>query len=418
VRSNPSSLLVLSIVALACAGTLLGQARNKSLPGRMDEYGRTLNALARYRVLATEDDGEMLPAPEEFVEPGDQYEGVPRLVRLLRLLGDLPADAVTGDSDGNNTDVYEGDLVAAVEQFQSRHGLKPDGKIGEETLAQLNTPLAFRIHQLELALERWRRRPYDPSRPAIVLNVPEFKLRAFSPGGHQDLEMKIIVGQAKDRRTPLLASRLESVIFRPYWNIPMSIQRNELLPEIVKDAKFLPDNHIEVLTPQGAVVDNTVSEDLLAQLRSGKLRLRQTPGPKNALGLVKFVFPNEYEVYMHSTPARWLFDPPRRDFSHGCVRLEKAEDLAEWVLRGENGWPRDRVVGAMEGAESTSVRLKQPIQVVTMYVTAVALENGEVHFFEDIYGEDAALERELATLAASRAQRAATSGEPGRRRRE
>jgi murein L,D-transpeptidase YcbB/YkuD len=381
----------------------------------MNEYGRTLNALERYRALAMQDDGEMLPAPETSVEPGEQYEGVPRLIRLLRLLGDLPADAVLSDSDGNNADVYEGDLVTAVERFQSRHGLKPDGKIGKETLAQLNTPLAFRVHQLELALERWRRRPYDPARPAIVLNVPEFKLRAFSAGGHEDLEMKIIVGQAKDRQTPMLSSQLENIVFRPYWNIPLSIQRNELIPEIVKDARFLPDNHIEVLTLQGAVVDDTVSEDVLAQLRSGKLRLRQTPGPKNALGLLKFVFPNEYEVYMHSTPARWLFDPPRRDFSHGCVRLEKAEDLAEWVLRGETGWPKDRVVRAMEGAESTSVRLKQPVQVVTMYVTAVTLENGEVHFFEDIYGEDAALARELAAV---RPQRAATSGEPGRRPRE
>jgi murein L,D-transpeptidase YcbB/YkuD len=381
----------------------------------MNEYGRTLNALERYRALAMQDDGEMLPAPATSVEPGEQYEGVPRLIRLLRLLGDLPADAVLSDSDGNNADVYEGDLVTAVERFQSRHGLKPDGKIGKETLAQLNTPLAFRVHQLELALERWRRRPYDPSRPAIVLNVPEFKLRAFSAGGHEDLEMKIIVGQAKDRQTPMLSSQLENIVFRPYWNIPLSIQRNELIPEIVKDARFLPDNHIEVLTLQGAVVDDTVSEDVLAQLRSGKLRLRQTPGPKNALGLLKFVFPNEYEVYMHSTPARWLFDPPRRDFSHGCVRLEKAEDLAEWVLRGETGWPKDRVVRAMEGAESTSVRLKQPVQVVTMYVTAVTLENGEVHFFEDIYGEDAALARELAAV---RPQRAATSGEPGRRPRE
>ena len=398
--------------ALASLCTIPGQARNISLPGPMNEYGRTLNALERYRRLATQDDGEMLPAAEESVEPGDEYEGVPRLIRLLHLLGDLPADAVLTASDGNNADVYDGELVTAVERFQSRHGLKPDGKIGKETLAQLNTPLAFRVRQLELALERWRRRPYDPSRPAIVLNVPEFKLRAFSAGGHADLEMKIIVGQANDRQTPLLSSQLDAVIFRPYWNIPLSIQRKELIPEIVKDAKFLPDNHIEVLTPQGAVVDDAASEDVLDQLRSGKLRLRQTPGPKNALGLVKFVFPNEHEVYMHSTPARWLFDPPRRDFSHGCIRLEKAEDLAAWALRGESGWSRERVVQAMEGSDSASVRVRQPIQVVTMYVTAVALENGEVDFFQDIYGEDAVLEKELAS--ASR-QRASTSGEPGRR---
>ena len=379
------------MVALACACSLPEQARNNFLLGQMGEYRRTLKALERYRVLAAEDDGDILPEIEKPVEPGGQYDGIPRLIRLLRRVGDLPADADPADSDS-----YEGALVTAVQRFQGRHGLEPDGRIDKATLAQLNIPLSFRAHQLELALERWRRRPYDPSRPAIVLNLPEFRLRAFGAANHLELEMKIVVGQAPEHKTPLLSSQLETVIFHPYWNVPVSIQCDELVPEIMKDPSFLSANHLEMVNLLGAVVQEAVTDDMLAQLCSGRLRLRQTPGPKNVLGLAKFVFPNEYEVYMHATSAPWLFDRQRRDLSHGCIRLERAEDLAEWVLRQEPGWTRDRVVEAMQGSEPFAVKLKRPIQVVTMYATAVALENGEVRFFEDIYGEDAALENELA----------------------
>jgi murein L,D-transpeptidase YcbB/YkuD len=358
----------------------------------MDEYQRTQQALEQYRTLAAEDDGAFLPETGIPVAPGDSYEGIPRLIRLLRRLGDLPADAV-------RSNVYRGQLVTAVKHFQRRHGLAPNGRIDKATLTQLNTPLEFRVHQLELALERWRRRPYDPSGPAIVLNLPEFRLRAFGAGNQLELEMKIVVGQAPDRQTPLLTSQVATVIFRPYWNVPISIQRDELVPQIMKDRSYLAANHLEVVTPQGDVVQDPVSEDAMAQLRSGTLGLRQTPGPGNVLGLVKFLFPNAYGVYMHSTSAPGLFAHSRRDFSHGCVRVERAEDLAEWVLRGEAGWSRDRIRKAMRGSESVIVNLKRPIQVVTMYVTAMVLASGEVHFFEDIYGEDAALEKELAGAA-------------------
>ena len=391
VGANFPGLLVLGVVALACAGSLPEQPRAKPLPRQMDEYARTLNALEQYRVLAAEDDGDILPDTEKPVQPGDHYDGIPRLIRLLRRIGDLPASALPADPD-----LYQGELVTAVQRFQGRHGLEPDGRIDNTTLAQLNTPLGFRVHQLELALKRWRRRPYDPSRPAIVLNLPEFRLRAFSAANHLELEMKIVVGQAPEHKTPLLSSQLETVIFRPYWDVPIRIQCDELVPEIMKDPSFLSANHLEMVNLQGAVVQEAVTDGMFARLCSGRLRLRQTPGPKNVLGLAKFVFPNEYEVYMHGTSAQWLFARPRRDLSHGCVRVERAADLAEWVLRDESGWTREQIVKAMHGSETVAVKLKPPIQVVTMYVTAVVLENGEVHFFEDIYGEDAALEKELA----------------------
>jgi murein L,D-transpeptidase YcbB/YkuD len=375
-----------------------------------EEYRRTLGALERYRVLASEDDGEILPAIKKPLEPGGRYAGVPRLTRLLSRVGDLVPESPSADSD-----LYTGSLVTALRRFQARHGLEPDGRLGQGTLAQLNTPLSVRVRQLELALERWRRMPYDPSRPAIVLNLPEFRLRAFDTGHQPALEMKIVIGRRK-LKTPLLSSEVDTVIFRPYWNVPISIQRNELIGDIRRDPSYISKNDFELVTPRDAVVaQDTVADTLLAQLRSGKLHLRQRPGPKNALGLVKFVFPNEYNVYMHDTPAKSLFARARRDFSHGCIRLEKATDLAEWVLSRESGWSRDRIEAAIQGTETFSVKLKHAIPVATVYVTAVVLENGEVRFFEDIYGQDAVLEKEL---DAASAEAEATSAEPGPRPRE
>ena len=385
----------LSLLILACALFGIGQSTDQSSTAPVDEYHRTLRALNQYRALAAEDDGALLQAIETPLESGDHYADTPRLIRLLARIGDLSADWVPGDPE-----LYDGELVEAVKRFQSRHGLKPDGRIGAATLEQLNTPLSVRVRQLELALERWRRRPYDPARPAIVLNLPEFRLRAFggatAAGSDPELEMKVVVGEAPDHKSPILRSQLETVTFLPYWNVPSSIQRVELLPEIEQDRSWVSANRFEMIAPNGEVAGGgRVSDDMLSELGKGRLQLRQKPGPKNTLGLVKFAFPNEYGVYMHDTSARWLFDRERRDLSHGCIRVEKPEDLAEWVLR-ESGWSRDRVVEAMQGTEPISIKVKRPIQIVMMYATAVVMSNGEVHFFPDIYGEDAVLEKELA----------------------
>jgi murein L,D-transpeptidase YcbB/YkuD len=240
----------------------------------MQEYERTLSALEQYRTLANEDDGALLPDTEKPVEPGDHYDGVPRLIRLLTLLGDLPPDAVLADPDS-----YEGALVTAVQRFQTRHGLEPDGRIDKTTRAQLNTPLGFRVHQLELALQRGRRRPYDPSRPAIVLNLPEFQLRAYR-ANRLELEMKIVVGQAPEHKTPLFSSELQTVILRPYWNVPLRIQCDELVPEIEKDHSFLADNHLEVVNLKDVVVQAATSDDMLAGLCSGRFGCDRHQAPR------------------------------------------------------------------------------------------------------------------------------------------
>ena len=353
-------------------------------------YQRTRKALEKYRAAAREDDGELLPATKKPVEPGTEYAGVARLARLLRRLGDLPADAPVPLK-------YEGPLVEAVKRFQARHGLDPDGRLGKGTIAALNTPLAQRVRQLELTLERWRWVPREYSRPPLVVNLPEFRLRAFNAVNETELEMKLVVGRAYGHQTPVFAAEMNEVIFRPYWNVPRSITRQELLPKIEKDRDYAMHNGYEAVTAREQVIARgTIDDDTLAKLRSGALALRQVPGPKNSLGLVKFLFPNEYDVYLHDTPATTLFARSRRDFSHGCMRVEKPVALAEWVLRAQNGWTPEKIEEAMHGESPLPVRLARPIPVLVVYATAVALDSGEVRFFDDLYGQDAQIEALLA----------------------
>jgi len=357
-------------------------------------YKRTQQALENYVALARQDDGEQLPVPAKPIEPGASYAGVPRLTRLLRLLGDLPAEASV--PDGSN--VYAGALVAAVQQFQKRHGLPPDGRLGPQTLKQLNTPLTFRVEQLRLTLERWRWVPYQFPQPPIVVNIPEFRLRAYDQDGKVGLASNVIVGKAYRHETPVFERDMKFVVFRPYWNVPPSIRRSEIVPAIEKDRNYVAKKGYEVTTAQGAVVTaGLISDDILQQLRSGKLQVRQKPGPSNALGLVKLMFPNEYNVYLHSTPAQALFAQSRRDFSHGCIRVEQAAELAAWVLRDKPEWTLERVRNAMQsGSDNLQVNLTKPVPVLILYGTAVVDEQGQAHFFDDIYGYDSALEKVLA----------------------
>ena len=357
-------------------------------------YRRTLEALDRYLGLARQDDGQRLSVPAKAVEPGSEYDNIPRLTRLLRLLGDLPADAVVVD----DSRLYDEPLVAAVKHFQERHGLDPDGRLGRQTFQQLNTPLSTRVEQLRLTLERWRWVPYLFNAPPIVVNIPEFRLRAYGEDGQITLSMNVIVGKAYRHQTPVFERDMKFVVFRPYWNVPPSIQRAEIVPAIRRDRKYIAKNRYEVITPQGSVVtDDEISDDVLAQLAAGKLMVRQKPGPSNALGLVKLMFPNEYNVYLHSTPAPQLFSQARRDFSHGCIRVEKPAELAAWVLRDNPGWALDRVREAMErGRENVQVNLTKPVPVLILYGTTVVDGQDQVHFFEDLYGYDASLEKVLA----------------------
>jgi murein L,D-transpeptidase YcbB/YkuD len=357
-------------------------------------YKRALAALQRYQQLAKQDDGEKLSVPGKPIVPGTSYDGVSRLTRLLRLLGDLPPDALLPENSG----VYQGPLVDAVKHFQGRHGLPPNGRLDETTLRHLNPPLNQRVDQLRLTLERWHWLPDRFTEPPIVVNIPEFRLRAFDSAMNEALTMNVIAGKALHHKTPVFEKDMRYVIFRPYWNVPPSIQRSESVPAIQKDRDYIVKKGFEVTTPDGQLVTSgAVSDEVLAQLRSGKLEVRQKPGSTNALGLVKLMFPNEYNVYLHSTPSPPLFSQNRRDFSHGCIRVEKPAELAAWVLRDKPEWTLERVKAAMtSGKDHQQVNLTKPIPVLILYGTAVVDPDGTVRFFEDIYGYDDELKQALA----------------------
>ena len=355
-------------------------------------YRRTEQALQQYIAMAREDHVGLLPVTKKAIEPGGSYAAIAQLAERLRLLGDLPGNV----SVPLDLSIYSGPLVDAVKHFQARHGLDPDGRIGRATFAQINTPLSHRVLQLQLTLERWRWMPHGFLQPPIVINIPEFELRATNDSYRTELQMKVVVGAAYRHQTPAFLAYLKEVVFRPYWNVPLRIQRAELVPKLDRDAAYLMKNRYEVVTPQNTFVSNgVVDQETLAQLRSGTLRLRQIPGPENALGLVAFRFPNQHDVYLHGTPAAQLFVKSRRDFSHGCIRAEKPQQLAEWVMRNQPEWTPERIAEAMNGENTIHVRLKKPIPVLIVYASAVVLESGEVRFFEDIYGQDAALAKML-----------------------
>ena len=357
-------------------------------------YRRTIQALHTYVELAKKDDGEQLPAVKKAVVPGDTYPGVPRLTQLLRLVGDLPADAnVPADRL-----IYDGALVDAVKNFQRRCGRDPNGRIDAPTLADLNVSLSRRVRQMQLTLERWRWMPDSYQKAPIVVNIPEFRLRAYDKDFKIGVTMNVVVGKAYGgHNTPVFDDTMEYVIFRPYWEVPPSIIRGEMIPHIVRDPDYLASKGFEVVDSKQSVVSaGTVTPEVLAQLRAGQLFVRQKPGPKNALGLAKFIFPNSYNVYMHDTPSTELFEKSVRDFSHGCIRLERPADLAVWVLRDNPGWTPERVRAAMNGTMTQQVNLAHPIPVLILYATVIVLDDGVVHFYDDIYGHDEALEKALA----------------------
>ena len=357
-------------------------------------YRQTQAALVRYAELAGRYEYEELPTSPKPIDPGQTYAGAPRLARFLLLVGDLSPNAtLPADSQ-----TYDGALVEAVKHFQRRHGLKDDGRLGTDTLRQLNVPLSDRVLQLQLALERWRWLPSEFSAPPIIVNIPDFRLRALDENNKVTLDMRVVVGKSMPTQTPVFSREMTYVVLRPYWNVPPSILRGEIVRAIQRDRNYIANKRYEVTTANGTVVTSgPISDEVLADLKAGKLAVRQRPGPTNALGLVKLIFPNEFNVYLHSTPALEIFSRTRRDFSHGCIRVEKPAELTAWVLRNNSDWSVSRVKQAMEhGEDNVTVTLKRPVPVFIVYATALAYENGEVHFYNDIYGHDAKLVKALA----------------------
>jgi L,D-transpeptidase YcbB len=355
-------------------------------------YQRLRDALQHYIELTKSADERKLDDPGRL-SPGSRYTDIAKLAGLLRLLGDLPESAAIAPGEK----IYQGALVDAVKRFQQRHGLRPTGELDSGTVAEMNVPLSDRIEQMRMALERFRWLPYEFKQPPIVVNIPEFRLYGFKDGNELGFTMNVNVGDQYDFQTPIFENYIRYIVFRPYWYPPPGILRSEILPPLKEDSS-LEDNDLELVSASGQVISTgNVTPAMLQQMRAGKLTVRQPPGPDNAMGLVKFIFPNEYHVYIHDTPVSvHMFSDTERMFSHGCIHVQEPAKLAAWLLRNTPGWDLERVQYAMhKGKDNARVNLAFPVPVLIVYETAVVEENGEIHFFQDIYGHDAELKEEL-----------------------
>ncbi len=357
-------------------------------------YRKLLALLPVYERYANQVEGEKLPTVTKTVRPGQPYAGVVRLGRFLQTIGDIPA-AVQLDP---NATIYDGALVEGVKHYQDRHGESPTGNLDPRTINELNTPPQVRIRQIKLTLERWRWIPHSFPQPPVVVNLPEYRVRAMNPDGTVAFYKNVIIGKAYGHKSPIFEKEIQYVVFRPYWDVTPSIQRNEIVPHIQKDPNYIGKHNFEVVTPQGEVItDNQVSPEVLEGIKTLHLMVRQKPGETNSLGLVKIIFPNPENVYLHGTDAPELFSQDVRDFSHGCIRVEKPADLVAWVLRNNPGWDLERVKAAMNGEKNNlQVNLVTRIPVLIVYGSATVNEENQIRFFDDIYGYDAELDKALA----------------------
>jgi|GEM_PF-101603 len=383
--------------------TSLAQGRIQQLPEwvepKLKQYQKLKQALASYRLLAKK------PAPFQLyltksINPGGNLPQTEELGKFLTNVGDLNVGDLPEEQSDKNTKKssrYTGKLVAGVKKFQLRHGINPDGVLGKSTVAAINVPLSQRVTQIELAMERLRWLPEASAGTSIVVNIPAFQLWAFDDVDDFNADMptmRVVVGKALENQTPILMAKMSFIDFMPYWNVPYNIVKAEILPKLMKSRGYLAKENMELVTTFGnATKAVAFTSSSIDQLKQGSLRIRQRPGKKNALGKVKFIFPNKNDVYLHDTPSRSLFNKSRRDFSHGCVRVAKPDQLAEFVLK--NQWSKETIRQALNTQKTRRVILKKSIPVLVFYVTSFIDQNNNLAFYSDIYGYDTVLQQAL-----------------------
>ncbi|GAA4339060.1 L,D-transpeptidase family protein [Flaviaesturariibacter amylovorans] len=318
--------------------------------------------LARYQEIERAGGWPTIKATKKFISKGDSGPAVTALRQRLQATGDLAADALG--------DTFDEALLAAVKRVQQRFGFTPSGVVDAALLKELNVPVSRRIAQLQANLERARSLP-EPAAEGMhfIANVPEFKLHVYDNGRHA-FDMNIVVG-SESNKTVLFNDQMTHLVFSPSWNVPPSIVKNEILPAMRGRREYLWRHNYVIEGEEG-----------------GLPKIRQLPGPKNSLGRVKFVFPNDHNIYFHDTPAKSLFALRKRAFSHGCIRLAEPEKLAQYVLRNDPSWTAEKIHKAMYSGNEQRVNLAKPIPVSLTYLTAWVDGDGLLHFREDIYGLD------------------------------
>ena len=362
---NPSAERVDSALALTLREDDLAAGLTRMRP-QDPAYDSLRIELGRYRELAAKGDWPTVPAGKAL-KRGDTDSPA----RLAALRARLAAEGFGTNDSVAKPGVFDRGLAGAVADFQAHHGIVVDSMLGLETLESLNVPISYRMAQIGANLERYRWMPREFGQRYIFVNVPQFKLTAYD-SGQKTLEMKVIVGKDfADRATPVFSDSMEFVIFRPYWNVTPNIAAKEIFPKEAASPGYIASQDMEVYNDHG------------------KQAVRQRPGPKNALGFVKFMFPNDFNIYLHDTPNHELFDKDIRAFSHGCIRLEKPAELAQWVL----GWTPDRVDAAMHGTDNKQVNLPRKVPVYIAYFTTI-VDGGQLYFGNDLYDRDNKLVQE------------------------
>ena len=368
---------------------LLGLTRNtfgemvEQLYPKWEEYGRLVLALAQYHALEARGGWDSIPTPPVRAKfklvPGGVDSLVPQIRRRLLVTGEL--------KDSATTDPYRYDsvLAGAIAHFQERHGLETDSVIGRGTIEAMNVPVEMRIGQIELNMERYRWLPDNLGPRHILVNIPDYHLYAYDEG-KEVFQMRVVVGKDFDNPTPVFADSMSYIVFRPYWNVPSRILKEEIVPSARRDTGYIAKNNYEILRGREVVDPATIE---WAKVDTSKINfyVRQRPGPLNSLGLVKFMFPNQFDVYLHDTPARSLFRRAGRAASHGCIRVERPEQLAQFALARNPEWDLRKIRDAMRRDTSQQVGLRQKVPVYIVYFTSF-VRDGVVRFRSDLYGTD------------------------------
>jgi murein L,D-transpeptidase YcbB/YkuD len=351
-------------------------------------YQGLRGALPRYRKIVRTGGWPRL-ARGPTLREGDRDPSVAVLRARLALEGDLSGD---NPEVAQGTETFDAALSRAVHRFQLRHGLEADGLVGRKTRAALDVPAEIRLQQIMVNMERWRRMPWAPGGRFLLVNIAGFSLEVIEDRKVL-FDMRAIVGRPT-RPTPVFSDVMTYIDFNPTWTVPRRIARLDILPEVRKDIGFLARHNMRVFVGRGrsaSEIDPELVDWLGVTPDKVPIVLRQDPGPGNALGRVKFMLPNPYEVYLHDTPQRNLLARDRRAFSSGCIRLERPLELAEYLLAGQDGWSRSKIEEVIAQGRTLTVPLARPIPVHLTYVTAWASDDGRAHFRDDIYGLDAAL---------------------------
>ncbi|RAU83322.1 L,D-transpeptidase family protein [Pontibacter arcticus] len=366
-------------------------------------YSKLRDKLKEYRTLEQKGGWQKVELGNlKSIKKGDTTQVVLALRKRLDPFGKL-------NVNDPKMRLYDAQLETQVKKFQALHGLDTDGVVGGHTLKTMNIPVSERIQQIMINMERWRwipKRmvPKSLDQRYIWVNIPEYKLYIYEDeDGEPDaeraykkvMEMRVIVGKTMNS-TPIFSDKLEYVVLAPYWNVPNSIVEKEIKPKMLNNPGWLANNNMEIVTKEKE--PKPISESSIdwagVTEKNFPYMVREKPGPKNSLGSIKFLFPNEYAVYLHDTPADALFAQTERNFSHGCVRVEKPVELAKYLLKGMNEWDESSIRETMNGGEEKWITLPKQVQVYLVYFTSWVDENGDIHFREDLYKHDKKLEQE------------------------